>query len=70
MLNGRCSLKLSLEHKNDTLCELGNMTLNWDTFVTKEASTNAPYGWKNNQLGEIKLKNEKKNSLKAILNPK
>jgi hypothetical protein len=45
------------------------MTVNWDTFVTQEASTNTPYSWKNNQPGEIKLKNEKK-SPKAILDPK
>jgi hypothetical protein len=49
----------SLEKKHDTLCDLGNMTINWDTFVIHEASTNAPYGWKNNQLREIKLNNKK-----------
>jgi hypothetical protein len=31
-----------------------------------EASTNAPYGWNNNQPKEIMLKNKKK-SLEAIL---
>jgi hypothetical protein len=45
------------------------MTINWDTFVIQEASTNAPYGWKNNQPGEIIFNNEKE-SPKAILNPK
>jgi hypothetical protein len=59
----------SLEQKHDTLCDLGNMTINWDTFVIQEASTNAPYGWKNNQPGEIILNNEKK-SPKSILDPK
>jgi hypothetical protein len=59
----------SLEQKHDTLCDLGSMTINWDTFVIQEPSTNAPYVWKNNQLEEIML-NNKKESPKSILNPK
>jgi hypothetical protein len=45
------------------------MTINWDRFVIQEASKNAPYGWKNNQAGEIMIDHEKK-SPKAIIKPK
>jgi len=47
----------------------GACIIKWDTFVTQEASTNDPYGWNNNQQGEIILRNKKK-SPNAILDQK
>jgi hypothetical protein len=62
-------LKLSLEYKKETLCDLGNIDYKMGYICDTGGIKNAPYGWKNNQPWEIKLKDEKK-SLKAILDPK